>query len=615
MKKILFIIIIITFIFIGFGSEIQTISFDLAELYYDQDIISTGIDHNFDFFFPLVYSDQIQEGVFTFNYQITQISGPKTMYVVMVNDKPIQTDYLEQSKGQIIVPIPTELFESEALAKVTIHITLDYPVCDQSRVNRNALWVRLKKDSFLSYSYIKKEIDTIPLFLSSRNSERDYEMVYNGSFEQLKAYSSVAQYIGYLSKGIKRTFKVTASPTGQGNKIEMNESSTTFSLSDKTLGISTAFDNWTALNYINTVPASAITISYAQNDVSERHTLSLSQLGIQTFRTDVVFSNRMSYPLLLDAFGGVPEGADLKLNFSVFNRLRKEGFLLNVFLNDYLIKTIDLSKYGLDERGQVTIPIPSNYFAAYNTLTFEVLNQKSDCDEFSLMIYGDSTITFKNSKPYQNPYINEFPYSAYGKTLYVVSDYSIGTAQNLINLAFEKGRVSTIYEPPEVLMLNEWFNQESLGSNYDSLVFLIDSEAFYSLTQFIDLSDSFNILNNKDEVLFKATTTDQFDVVYSFNYEDMPAIVFSGYNQADVSITNAFFRQMSKAVSDFALLSESGVFSFEIGKDQFSVESEKTEEITPSSFWMKNRLWIVVLVVVIILFVLLSSYNKTSKGR
>jgi len=63
------------------------------------------------------------------------------------------------------------------------------------------------------------------------------------------------------------------------------------------------------------------------------------------------------------------------------------------------------------------------------------------------------------------------------------------------------------------------------------------------------------------------------------------------------------------------LFSEAGVFSFEMGKDQFSVLSEGTEDPSQSSFWLKNRLWIVVLAVVIILFILLSSYNKTSKGR
>src|SRR6056297_486364 len=169
MKKLVFILFMIAVCLISLGNEFQNIQYDLTELYYDQDIISTGIDHSYDFYFPVVYSDQIQEGLFTFNYEMTQIAGLKSMYVVMINGTPIRTDYFQKYKGQLVVSIPTELFESEPLIQITIHITLDYPVCDQSRVNKNALWFRVKKDSFLTYSYLEKDIEQIPLFLSSQN--------------------------------------------------------------------------------------------------------------------------------------------------------------------------------------------------------------------------------------------------------------------------------------------------------------------------------------------------------------------------------------------------------------------------------------------------------------
>jgi len=615
MKKMIFIMIMITFCFLSFGNEKRSLNYELSELYYSQDIISTGIDHSYDFFFPIVYSEQIQESAFTIFYEMTQISGPKTMYVLMVNGTPVQTGYLETNKGQMTIPFSSELFGSEALLRISLYITLDYPVCDQSRVNQNALWFRLKKNSYLTYSYVEKEIETIPVFLSSTNPNRHYELISDGTFNQLEAYLSLAQYMGYLSKGIKRSFTISPTSTALNNRIEINEDSTSFVLNEGTLSLPADFTEWGALNYINTVPASEIMVSYNETKQTELQKLSFSQLGINTFRTDVVFSNRLSFPIVLDAFGGVPDNSYLDLNFSVFNRLRKDGFLLNVFINDYLLQSVDLSNYSFDERGLVNISIPSNYFSAYNTLTFEVLNQKSDCDEFSLIIYDDSTISFKDSKPYVDPYVNEFPYSIYGKTLYVVSEYSMRTAQNLINLAFEKGRVSTSYSSPQITSLSEFYKIDLEKVRYDSLVFFINSKDFYPLTEFIDLNDSFNILNDKNEILFKATTNDQFDVVYSFNYQTLPAVVFSGYNHSDVLINDAFFRKMSKAVSEFALLSESQVFSFETGKSLFTVESEKTEELNQSSFWMKNRLWIVVLAVVIILFILLSSYNKTSKGR
>jgi len=615
MKRVVVIFVLSVTCLLIFGENFEQIQYDLTDIYYDQDIIATGIDQTYDFYFPTVNADAVKDAQFNFFYEFTQISGPRAMYVLMVNEIPVITDYFEEQKGEINISIPSDLLEFNTMARVTLHITLDYSICDQLRLNKNALWFRLKKESFFEYAYSEKEISTIPLFLSVMNPDRKFEMIVDDSQKQLQTVAAMAQYMGYLSSGLKRELEVRERSSGLNNAIIFKDSQGTFSLTGKTLHLPEVLDDMSVLDYLYTFPSSSVTVT--QIDAKDDQTVSrtFAQLGINDFRSDIVYNNTVNYPITLDSFEGVPENAHLDLSFSAFNMIRSEGYRLNVFLNTNLIKSVDLGKVSAHEESIAKIQIPPEYFRAYNTITFEMENQKSDCDEFSLIIHGDSKITYDTQSPYQNPYLNEFPYTAYSQTVYVVSDYSTETARNLVNLAYEKGRIATQYFPPAVMSLEEFLALDSKNLQYDSVVFLIEPGDFYSLTSVADLTDSFSFVDQNGDVLFKATLNDAFDVAYAFNYEALPAIVFTRFGQTNIHIDKELLQKMTRTVSDFALFSEAGAFAFEIGSDELSIKSQGEEASLESTFWEKNRLWIVVLLVVIVLFILLSSYKKTSKGR
>ncbi|MFW6263599.1 MAG: cellulose biosynthesis cyclic di-GMP-binding regulatory protein BcsB [Thermotogota bacterium] len=614
MKKAIVIIFLSITCVLTFGEGFEQIQYDLTDIYYDQDIIATGIDQRYDFYFPVVYADAVKETQFNFFYEFTQISGPRNMYVLMVNEIPVITDYFEERKGEINIMIPSDLLETNTMARITLHVTLDYSVCDQLRLNKNALWFRLKKESFFEYDYSEKEMTTIPLFLSVMNPDRKFEMIVDDSQKQLETVTAMAQYLGYLSSGLKRELEIRERASDLNNAILFKESPGTFSLTGKTLHLPEAFDEQSVFDYLYAIPASSVTVTQIDGKADKKLSRSFAQLGIDDFRADIVYNNAVSYPFTLDSFEGVPENALLDLRFSAFNMIRSEGYRLNLFLNSNLIKSVDLGKVREQGKSSAKIPIPSEYFNAYNTMTFEMENQKSDCDAFSLVIHGDSKISYDKQTPYQNPFLNEFPYTAYSQTIYVVSDYSTETARNLVNLAYEKGRVAERFSQSAFMSLDDFLALDSKTLQYDSVIFLIEPVDFFSLTGVADLTDSFSFLDKNGDVLFKATINDAFDVVYAFNYGALPAIVFTRLGQTKIKIDKDLFQKITRTVSDFALFSESGSFAFEIGSDELSVQSVG-EAMPEASFWETNRLWIVILAVVIILFILLFSYKKTSKGR
>src|SRR6056297_99666 len=208
MKRVLVILILTVTCLFSFAENFEQIQYELTDIYYDQDIIGTGIDQSYDFYFPIVYTDSVKDAQFKFFYEFTQISGPDAMYILMVNEIPVITDYFEKRKGEINIAIPSDLLEINTIARITLHISLDYSVCDQLRLNKNALWFRLKKESFLQYSYSEKEIASIPLFLSPMKPGGKYELIVDEPQKQLQTVVAMAQYMGYLSGGLKRELEV-----------------------------------------------------------------------------------------------------------------------------------------------------------------------------------------------------------------------------------------------------------------------------------------------------------------------------------------------------------------------------------------------------------------------
>ena len=214
------------------GEGFKTMAYDLTDLYYDNDLISTGVDQNYNFYFPVVHADAVDSGKFLVFYEYAQIAGPRSMLVFSINDVPVQTVFLEQSSGQMSLSIPSEYLQLNSLVKLSLAITLDYSLCDDSRINKDALWFRIKKESRLEYAYLEQCIETISAFLSPMNPDRFFELVYEGSDEQFVLLTQMAQYLGYLSRGVKRQLNVVNTPTGLHNSIEISSDSSRVQLAN-----------------------------------------------------------------------------------------------------------------------------------------------------------------------------------------------------------------------------------------------------------------------------------------------------------------------------------------------------------------------------------------------
>jgi len=243
-----------------FGGDFKTVQYDLTDLYYNQDLISTGIDQNYSFYFPIVNAEAVESGTFLLFYEYTQIAGPHSMLVFSINDIPVETLFLEQSKGQLSISIPSEYLQVNSIIKVSLAITLDYPLCDDMRVNKDALWFRIKKESHLTYAYSELVINTIGAFFSVMNPDRVFELVTDGSEELFKLLPQMAQYLGYLSAGIRRQLNVVGTPSGLHNTIEIGTDSSGVQLLDKGSRLSVGKEISEVFQLINAIPTESLMV-------------------------------------------------------------------------------------------------------------------------------------------------------------------------------------------------------------------------------------------------------------------------------------------------------------------------------------------------------------------
>jgi hypothetical protein len=316
-------------------------------------------------------------------------------------------------------------------------------------------------------------------------------------------------------------------------------------------------------------------------------------------------------------FGGVPENAVLNLNFTVFDRLHASGNTLNIFLNGYLLKAYNLNNMEKTMLSDL-IKIPSDYFRTFNTLTFNMKNMMSNCDEFTVKVYPNSFISYSGSTPLKDPRINNFPTGIYGNTLYVVSEKDKTLAENLIQITFEKGKASTFESRAFVFEIAEILETGFTFEDYDSIVFLINSEDVNRIDKFINLTESFTLKNTDDEILFSAISTGNYDIIRTFNYNELPAILFTHYGKGRLTIDEAFINEIKKIPGTLGILTQNETFSFEIGEksETFFIEAgAHTQQEELIDFWERYKFWIIFVVAALILILILVSYKKTSKGR
>ena len=620
MKKISFIIIIDFFVLtLLVASPVRT-EFDLEALNYTDDIYLNGVTSYMDLFYPVYSADNLSNAEFSLHYAFTQFVGLDSMYTIFVNDEPIHTFYFLDYEGAIRIKIPEHYLEPSSLLKITLAVTLDYSICDNKRIETNALWFRISRETTLSYEYELTSVNTIPEFFSIFNPKKTYNIVINDPLKNIQAIANIGEHLGYTGKALEQTPVTSFSTSLNVNNIILTDKEAEYAvtISHETLYLDPNADVYNSFKplYYNYAPSSSLTV-LELNGTKRENFVPLRSFGVTDSNINVVYSTIRSYNFGIDAFGGVPQNTELTLNFSVFNRLHSSGNTLAVFLNGYLLKS-----YNLNDLKKImytdVIKIPSDYFSAFNTLSFEMKNMMSDCDEFTIKLYPNSPIYFSGVMPLEKFKINDFPNSLYGNTLYVVSQKSKAFADNLLKIAFEKGKASVFPDRAYVFTTEEILDPKFDFEKYDSIVFLINSQEVSKIDKLLDLSDSFKLKNNNGEILFDASSNGDFNIVRVFEFEGLPAILFTHYGQNSLKIDKTFVSEIKRIPGNLGILTDHEMFSFVIGdkSETFFLEADEvTQHEKLLKFWEKYRLWIIIVIAAIILIIILISYVKTSRGR
>lgn len=620
MKKVVLFVFLSFFVLNIFSTATNKAQFKLDSLNYDDDIFLYGVNSHIDFFYPLFYAEKISDAEFSLSYSFTQLVGPNSMYTVFVDDKPLYTLNFLEKEGNIRIRLPQRYLESASLLKIGLAITLDYSICDNRRIDENALWFRIDKETELSYTYESAQLHTISEFFSRLNPRNRYNIVFDDKANNLQAVAAVAEHIGFISKGFKNTIEISSATVSETNNIVLatDELDRYIFAEDETLYLSPSFDVYNALKpmYYDYMPSSSITIMELGTK-KRNNFISLERIGVAGDDMSVVYNSSRDYTFALDIFGGVPENAMLNFNFSVFDRLHSSGNTLNIFLNGYLLKAYNLNQMEKTMFSDL-IEIPSDYFRAFNTLTFDMKNMMSDCDEFTVRVYPNSLISYSGISPLKNTSVNDFPAGIYGNTLYVVSEKNKTVAENLIQIAFEKGKASTAENRASVFEIDEILETGFTFEAYDSIVFLINSQDTNRVDKLLNLTESFTLKNIDNEILFSAVSNGDYDIVRTFNYNELPAILFTHYGKSRLIIDEDFVEEVKRIPGNLGILTQNETFSFEIGEksETFFVEAGAyTQQEELIKFWERYKFWIIMAVAALILILLLVSYKKTSKGR
>lgn len=620
MKKVILFIFLSFFVLNIFSTATNETQLKLNALNFTDDIFLYGVTSHIDFFYPLFYAKKISGGEFSLTYSFTQLVGPDSMYTVFVNDDPLYTFNFLEKEGNIRIKIPERYLETGSLLKISLGITLDYSICDNRRIDENALWFRITKETALSYSYESAQLNTISEFFSLYNPKSQYRVVFDSNADDLQAVAAIGEHLGFISKGFKNTVEISPATVSETNNIVLatDDLDHNIFVEDETLYLSPNVDVYNALKpmYYNYTPSSSITIM-ALGTKKRNNFITLERIGVTGDDMHVIYTSSRDHTFPLDMFGGVPKNAVLNLNFAVFDRLHTSGNTLNIFLNDYLLKAYNLNDMGKTMFSDL-IEIPSDYFRTLNTLTFDMKNMMSDCDEFTVKVYPNSFISYSGSSPLKNPRINDFSSGIYGNTLYVVSEKDKTSAENLIQIAFEKGKTSTIENRASVFEIDEILETGFTFDDYDSIVFLINSEDINRVDKLLNLTESFTLKNIDDEILFSAASNGDYDIVRTFNYNELPAILFTHFGKGRLMIDEDFTEEIKKIPGNLGILTQNETFSFEIGEknETFFIEAgAHTQQEELIKFWERYKFWIIMAIAALILILILVSYKKTSKGR
>lgn len=620
MKKSVLVIGFYFFILsVCFGSS-ETAVFNLEDLNFNDDIYLYGVTSSADFFYPLYYADEISNAEFSLIYNFTQFVGLDSLYTVFINNEPVYTSFFNDYDGSIRIKIPDRYLQTASLLKITVTVILDYSICDNKKIDTKALWFRIDRNTTLAYDYEPVPVHTIPEFFSIYNPKKTYGILVEDVNEKLQAIVNIGEYLGYSGKSVKQRPVISDVATADINNIIMTEQLNAYAISvkEEILYIDPNADVYNSFNplYYNYAPSSSLTV-LELNTPERRNVVPLSSFGVTDSSINVVYGAIRTYDFGIDAFGGVPQDALLNLNFSVSDRIHDSGNTLSVYINGYLLESYHLNDLSKDLYTD-SVRIPSSYFKAFNTLTFDMKNMMSNCDAFTVTIYPNSTINFSTVKALDNTTINDFPNNLYGNTLYVVSEKDELHALNLLQISFEKGKSSVFPDRGHVFTVEEVLENTFDFEKYDGIVFLLLSDDVEKVDELLNLSDSFTLKADDGSVLFSALSNGDFDIIHTFDYKGLPAILFTHYGKDSLQIDPSFISEIKRIPGNLGILTEHEVFSFEIGPKNdifFLSAAEETENERLMTFWERYRLWIILALSAILLIILLVSYRKTSKGR
>ena len=618
MKRVFTLLLLMIIALTGFSVESEQKSMTLEDLYYNNGLMLSGINNSVDLFFPIPFSSALSDAVLELDYAFTQIAGPESKYSVYVDDEPLLSERFVNREGTIEVSIPDNRVQAGEMLKVSLHVALDYLECDSENTQREALWFRLFKESALSFQHVPEPAVTIPGFFSVFNPDREFVFRYDDwGKQEWEAFMGLSQYLGFLSKGLKRKVSVQktelidnpATPLiaiSKGDSINLKGNRLTFSSTKATLK---------SFNYLNLLSSASLTVLEAKNPPHGGGMLSLEKLGVSMDRSEYVDRGSRRVDFTPGVFGGIPVDAELIVKSGVFQLQEDQQVSLSIFLNDRLIKD-QVFNYG--DIQSLKVKLPEAYFEAFNALYFEWKLFNSNCNSFGVSLFPDSGIHYTSVRGLTGARLNEFPAFLYADTLFVVSEKGYDEARAAGITAFRKGRSAASPGGMSIVTLEAFSNNESAYADYESFVFMLSPEDTAGIDPFLDLSAAFKILDTRtDEVLYSAKTEDEVALAHVFEYDDRPALLISSYKKKKNS-TMDFQDMVSRfenLPTNFAVFGTGQPVGFNLG-EIYVVENANAEEPEEGrTFWERNSIWIITLVVFVLLLIIISSYRKTSAGR
>ncbi len=617
MIKKFFAYILLTIIFFSIAISAEK-TFALKDLNYSNDVLLQGISSVFTFYIPVSDYDNLYDNYLNIGYRYTEISGDNTIISVYANDLPISTFTIPEKKGMLKIPIPKSLVRANDFLKIELLIKLDYNRCDLVNVGMENLWFLISNDSSITLRFDgKKALNSIQSFFSELNGYENYNFVYEiENTEKLNVFTAVSEYIGSNSKGLRKSVSLsegdlTDTETGnihasEGETLELTDSG-------KKMLIGVDSSKVFSTDYIKFMNSATATVDNVFPEEQKTGIIGLGSAGLSDQPLEVVYNSQMLIDLPLGLFSGVPSDAFINLHLSSFDQIEEEKIYMSVFFNGFLIGKTELKNHAIDEI--FSYRIPEGYFSAFNSLKIVFRQYNAPCKSSYVKIYGDSNITFSGNSEIGDITISQFPSFTYGKTLYLISDSSTGTASMLLKLSYLKGLSDILGEFGKVVTVEEFFKDTDMLKSYDSIIGILAPEDMGKFDGSLLLGNKITIMNaDSGKKIFESDFNDEIIMARAVKYKAKPAFLLT-YTKPELlestSIDNLL--EFKRVPGNLAILKDNRAISFNLGREIITVISSSASP--EEDFWYRYRFIIVLCLVVIAIILLVFSYRKTSAGR